>query len=291
MAVFAQSDFFALFPDIFDADTEYMPLRKACQARCPPGVGEQSCTSALFPGNFSTETQYMPLGKACDAPMPPAVGEQSGTPALFPGNFSAETQYMPLGKARDAPMPPAVGEQSGTPALFPGNFSSHTESENLSDNNDLCFLCLDSKLQRWERLAFDDSAHAQGLGSSVVAFERIAGGEGKSWKHDLRRLQSYSSTLMRDRMLRFACRHDLHTHLVSPRTVTGYVEAWLAYTNVSVLVHEVHARQQRMHPATHGLLCEMAHDMYRQAMLAAATGQRKRAVWFYDTNTRKKRKF
>ena len=211
--------------------------------------------------------------------------------ALFPDIFDADTEYMACSKACDARRPPAVGEQSGTSALFPGNFSSHTESENLSDNNDLCFLCLDSKLQRWERLAFDDSAHAQGLGSSVVAFERIAGGEGKSWKHDLRRLQSYSSTLMRDRMLRFACRHDLHTHLVSPRTVTGYVEAWLAYTNVSVLVHEVHARQQHMHTAAHGLLCEMAHDMYRQAMLAAATGQRKRAVWFYDTNTRKKRKF
>ena len=165
------------------------------------------------------------------------------------------------------------------------------DSRSRDDNNDLCFLCLDSKLQRWERLAFDDSAHAQDLRSSVVAFERIAGDEGKSWKHDLRRLQPYSSTLMHDRMLQFACRHDLHTHLVSPRTVMGYVEAWLACTNVSVLVQEVHARQQGMHPATQGLLCEMAHDMYRQAMLAAATGQRKRAVWFYDTNTRKKRKF
>ena len=136
-----------------------------------------------------------------------------------------------------------------------------------------------------------DQAQPQSLGTSVEAFERIAGDEGARWKHALRRLQPYSSTLMRDRMLQFACRHDLHTHLVSPRTVMGYVEAWLACTNVSVLVQEVHARQQGMHPATQGLLCEMAHDMYRQAMLAAATGQRKRAVWFYDTNTRKKRKF
>ena len=220
-----------------------------------------------------------------------AVFAQSDFFALFPDIFDADTEYMPLGKACDARPPPVVGDENGTSALFPGNFSAYAESENLSDNNDLCFLCLDSKLQRWERLAFDDSAHAQGLGSSVVAFERIAGDEGKSWKHDLRRLQPYSSTLMRDRMLQFACRHDLHTHLLSPRTVTGYVEAWLAYTNVSVMVQEVHARQQRMHPATHGLLCEMAHDMYRQAMLAAAAGQRKRAVWFYDTNTRKKRKF
>ena len=111
------------------------------------------------------------------------------------------------------------------------------------------------------------------------------------WKRALQRLQPYGSVLMRDRMLQFACRHDLHRHLVLPRTVTGYVEAWLAYNNVDVLVQEVHARHKGVDPATHGLLCEMAHDMYRQAMLAAATGQRKRAVWFYDTNTRKKRKF
>jgi len=277
MAVFAQGDFFALFPDIFDADTEHMPLSKACQARRPPAVGEQSGTSALFPGNFSADTEHVPLSKACDARRPPAVGEQSGTSALFPGNFSAYAVSENLSGGRSARLP----------TVNAGGMHSRSED----DNNDLCFLCLDSKLQLWERLAFDDSAHAQGLGSSVVAFERIAGDEGKSWKHDLRRLQPYSSTLMRDRMLQFACRHDLHTHLVSPGTVTGYVEAWLAYTNVRVLVQEVHARQQHMHPATHGLLCEMAHDMYRQAMLAAATGQRKRAVWFYDTNTRKKRKF
>jgi len=277
MAVFAQSDFIALFPDIFDADTEYMARSNACDARLPPAVGDQSGTSALFPGNFSADTEHVPLSNACDARLPPAVGDHSGTSALFPGNFSAYALSEHLSGCRSARLP----------TLNAGGMHSRSED----DNNDLCFLCLDTKLQRWERLAFDDSAHAQGLGSSVVAFERIAGDEGKSWKHDLRRLQPYSSTLMRDRMLQFACRHDLHTHLLSLRTVTGYVEAWLAYTNVRVLVQEVHARQQRMHPATHGLLCEMAHDMYRQAMLAAATGQRKRAVWFYDTNTRKKRKF
>jgi len=282
-----------------------MLLSNPSDAPRPPGACAQSGTSALFPDDFSADTTYLLLSNPSDAPLSPGACAQSGTSALFPGNFGADTNYMLLSNPSDA------CAQSGTSALFPGNFGACAVSENLSagprarlrelnaggmdsrsrgENNDLGFLCLDSGLERWERLALDDHAQSQGLGSSVVAFERIAGEEGARWKHALRRLQPYSSTLMRDCMLQFACRHHLHTHLVSPGTVMGYVEAWLAYTNVSVLVQEAHARQQDMHPATQGLLCEMAHDMYRQAMLAAANGQRKRAVWFYDTNTRKKRK-
>jgi len=307
----AQSGTSALFPGNLSADINYMPLGRASDAPLTPGASAQSGTSGLFPGNLSADTNYMPLGRASDAPLSPGARAQSGTSALFPGNLSADINYMPLGRASDAPLSPGARAQSGTSALFPANFGTCAVSENLSagpkarlrelnaggmdsrsrgENNDLGFLCLDSGLERWERLALDDQTQSGGFGSSVLAFERMAGEEGARWKHALRRLQPYSSTLMRDGMLQFACRHHLHTHLVSARTVMGYVEAWLAYTNVSVLVQEAHARQQDMHPATRGLLCEMAHDMYRQAMLAAATGQRKRAVWFYDTNTRKKRK-
>lgn len=169
-------------------------------------------------------------------------------------------------------------------------WSDPTARNDGNDGNDLAFLCLNTSLHCWEDLQVYNSAETVHVHSSVQAFQRLAADEGRAWKRSLAFLQPYGNVLMRDCMLHFACKQNLYAHLVSPRMLTGYVEAWLVYTNVDVLVQEVHARNDGMDAAAHAMLCEVAHDMYRQVMLQDVTGERKRAVWFYDTNSRKRQR-
>lgn len=161
------------------------------------------------------------------------------------------------------------------------------EARTRDEENDLAFLCLNLNMPPWERLETRAADNMGALRPCVHAFLRQLGREGDEWKRWLSFLRPYGVSLMRDSILPFALNNNIYTYLLQRQTVVAYVEAWLVYSNVKVLVEEVETRYEGTDANTRGLACAMAHDMYQNAMFRALHGPRKRAVWFYDVKSRK----